>query len=201
MALIGYICPASYDPTGDVQRHAVEEAGAEVVHADEANGERRALQKCLMTAAAGDTLVVYGLDRLAHSTSGLIGLLDSLASRGVHLVSVSDLIDTRTETGVGLYRVVRLLLDSATRANEDKRKPVVMPALGADAGLPGKKARGRAQRDPEVLARGLALAKEPGANVLSVARALGRHRSNLYRFYPEIIEAIEAKKGGGDALP
>lgn len=48
---------------------------------------------------AGDTLLVYKLDRLARSLKDLLGLLERLESRGCGLRSLTEPIDTKSLAG------------------------------------------------------------------------------------------------------
>lgn len=48
---------------------------------------------------AGDTLMVWKLDRLARSTIELLTDIRSLTERGVHFVSIKDNIDTSSASG------------------------------------------------------------------------------------------------------
>ena len=48
------------------------------------------------TSAAGETLVVVRLDRLARSVSHLLGVIEQLEERGAHFRSLRDPIDTTT---------------------------------------------------------------------------------------------------------
>jgi DNA invertase Pin-like site-specific DNA recombinase len=59
--------------------------------------ERPGLEKCLTELAAGDTLLVYRLDRLGRSMPHLVSLLESLRIKGIGFKSICDgAIDTTT---------------------------------------------------------------------------------------------------------
>src|SRR4051812_37625244 len=49
-------------------------------------------------AQPGDVVVVFKLDRLGRSSGHVISMLDTLTSRGVHVRSIADGIDTTTTT-------------------------------------------------------------------------------------------------------
>ena len=56
--------------------------------------KRTELTRCLKTLAAGDTLIVWKLDRLGRSLRDLIGLLDDLKARGVAFGFPMETTDT-----------------------------------------------------------------------------------------------------------
>jgi DNA invertase Pin-like site-specific DNA recombinase len=60
---------------------------------------RPALSRCLKTLRAGDTLIVWKLDRLGRSLLDLIAMLDDLRARGVKFDSLTEAVDTTTPTG------------------------------------------------------------------------------------------------------
>lgn len=56
-------------------------------------------EKLLRTLTAGDTLVVWKLDRLGRSMRHLVTLIEELRQRGVNFRSLTDSIDTSTPMG------------------------------------------------------------------------------------------------------
>jgi DNA invertase Pin-like site-specific DNA recombinase len=50
-------------------------------------------------AREGDTIYIHSLDRLARSTKDLLSIVDELQSRGIHLASNKENINTSTATG------------------------------------------------------------------------------------------------------
>lgn len=60
--------------------------------------KRPALVRCLKTLRAGDTLIVWKLDRLGCSLRDLISIADDLRDRGTRFQSLTDSIDTETPT-------------------------------------------------------------------------------------------------------
>jgi DNA invertase Pin-like site-specific DNA recombinase len=63
----------------------------------------------LERADAGDTIVVWRLDRLGRSLRQLIGIVTGLGERGVQLRSLTEQLDTATSGG-------RLLSTSSGRS-------------------------------------------------------------------------------------
>ncbi len=68
--LIGYARVSTHDQTLALQQDALQQAGCERVFTDTASGataERRGLEEALDFVRAGDTLVIWRLDRLGRS--------------------------------------------------------------------------------------------------------------------------------------
>jgi DNA invertase Pin-like site-specific DNA recombinase len=100
--LIGYARVSTDDQHLDLQRDALEKAGCEKVYTDQQSGastERLGLNAILEMARAGDTLVVWRLDRLGRSLKHLIHLVEKLDHQGIGLRSLQENIDTTTSGG------------------------------------------------------------------------------------------------------
>src|SRR5262249_31377902 len=73
--------------------------------------KRPALLRCLKALRAGDTLVVWKLDRLGRSLRDLITRLDDLRDRGIRFQSLTEAIDTETPTGRAMWRMIGVLAE------------------------------------------------------------------------------------------
>lgn len=79
--LIGYVRVSTNDQNTELQRNALECAGCERIFEDKISGtksDRPGLKKLLRTLSAGDTLVVWKLDRLGRSMRHLVTLIEEL---------------------------------------------------------------------------------------------------------------------------
>ena len=75
---IGYARVSTEDQNPDLQLAALRKVGCERIFIEKATGahvKRTELTRCLKTLAAGDTLIVWKLDRLGRSLRDLIALL------------------------------------------------------------------------------------------------------------------------------
>ncbi|WP_067975909.1 recombinase family protein [Mycolicibacter icosiumassiliensis] len=177
--LIGYARVSTADQSPDLQLDALAAAGAVKVYTDRgvsgALSHRLELDRCLEHLRAGDTLVVWRLDRLARSLRNLLELVESLSQRGIHLRSLTESIDTGSASG-------RLVLSVFGALAEFERSLVVERT---QAGLAAAKARGtRLGRRPSLSDSQLDQARTlvaAGHRVEEVARTLGVGRSTLYR--------------------
>src|SRR5262245_37731334 len=101
--IVGYARVSKDGQTLDAQNAALREAGCEKVFAEKVSGtktHRAQLAKAIAALAAGDTLVVCKLDRLARSTRDLLNTLAAIAEAGATFKSLGDpWCDTTTAHG------------------------------------------------------------------------------------------------------
>src|SRR3989442_1018827 len=104
----GYARVSTQDQTLDLQKDALTKAGCNRIFTDTASGastERRGLDEALDHLRAGDTLVVWRLDRLGRSLRHLIDTITALHERGIGFKSLSENIDTTTSGGKLIFHV------------------------------------------------------------------------------------------------
>ncbi len=107
--LIGYARVSTTDQDLTLQLDALTKAGCEKVFTDKASGakiDRPGLIEALGFARAGDTLVIWKLDRLGRSIHGLIALAADLSERGIDFRSLTDGFDTSTASGRLLFHIL-----------------------------------------------------------------------------------------------
>ena len=112
--LMGYIRVSTSDQNTDLQRNALMCAGCEQIFEDKISGktaDRPGLKKVLRTLRAGDTLMVWKLDRLGRSMRHLVMLTDELRQRGINFRSLTDSIDTSTPMGRFFFHVMGALAE------------------------------------------------------------------------------------------
>src|SRR5664280_2530012 len=105
---LGYARVSSASQNLDGQDDALRAVGCEKVFADTASGtltQRPELAACLGYLRAGDTLVVWRLDRLGRSLRHLVETVNGLAERGVAFRSLHEGIDTTTSTGRLIFHI------------------------------------------------------------------------------------------------
>lgn len=108
VALIGYARVSTGDQKLALQHDALNGAGCERTFDDHASGaktDRPGLAEALAYLRAGDTLVVWKLDRLGRSMSHLIEKVGELAARGVGFRSLTEQIDTTTSGGMLVFNI------------------------------------------------------------------------------------------------
>ena len=110
--LIGYARVSTFDQNVDLQEDALKRAGCEKIFSDKVSGakkERPGMNEAISHLRAGDTLVIWKLDRLGRSISHLIDIISRLDAMGVHFQSITDGIDTQTPAGRFFFHVMAAL--------------------------------------------------------------------------------------------
>src|SRR3712207_2875834 len=112
--LIGYARISTLDQTLALQQDALRAAGCERIFTDTASGaltDRPGLAEALSHLRAGDTLVVWRLDRLGRSLAHLIDAIKDLRQRGIHFKSLQEQLDTTTSGGKLVFHVFGALAE------------------------------------------------------------------------------------------
>ena len=96
------------------------------------------LEEVLSYLGAGDTLVVWRLDRLGRSLQHLIEVVAQLAARGIGFKSLTEQIDTTTPGGKLVFHVFGALAEFERDLIRERTQ----------AGLAAARARGERAADP-----------------------------------------------------
>jgi len=166
----GYARVSTEDQTVDLQVDALRLSGCDDVFVDHGvSGMARVrpeLQRLLGAVGAGDSIVVWKMDRLTRSLRHLLEFSEMLVERGVDLVSLNDPIDTSTIHGKAFFRIMGVLA-------ELERDMIV---ARTNAGIASAKARGVHCGRPRTL----------GWEQIAVARRLlaeGRSQRQVARLF------------------
>jgi DNA invertase Pin-like site-specific DNA recombinase len=113
--IYGYARTSTGDPTTVLQLAALKRARCSSSFEDKglsgAGVKRPALSRCLKALRAGDTPIVWKLDRLGRGLCDRITMLDGLRARGVELHSLTEAIDTATPTGRAMWQTIGVLAE------------------------------------------------------------------------------------------
>src|SRR5438270_3892916 len=142
--LIGYARISTLDQTLALQQDALTAAGCEQLYTDTVSGsvtERPGLTQALSHLRAGDTLVVWRLDRLGRSLSHLIETVSQLQQQGIGFRSLQEQIDTTTSGGKLIFHVFGALAEFERDVIRER----------THAGLAAARRRGRLFGRPKVL--------------------------------------------------
>lgn len=178
--LLGYARVSTDDQNLDLQRDALEAAGCERMFEDMASGakaDRIGLAALMTVLRAGDTVVIWRLDRLGRSLKNLIELVERLEAANVGLRSLQENIDTTSSGG-------RLVFHLFGALAEFERNLVRERTL---AGLAAARARGRMggrpkRLDPAKLALALRLHSEDKHTIREICQMMGISKSTLYNY-------------------
>jgi DNA invertase Pin-like site-specific DNA recombinase len=184
--LIGYmrVSKADGSQTTDLQRDALLAAGVEPAqfYEDHASGRldaRPGLVAALKALRAGDTLVVWKLDRLGRDLRHLINTVHDLTERGVGLKVLTGqgaAIDTTTPAGKLIFGIFAALAEFERELIAERTK----------AGLAAARARGRRggapyKMTPAKVPLAMAAMGQPETHIGALCRELGVTRQTLYR--------------------
>ena len=112
--LIGYARVSTQDQNLELQSEALRKAGCKKIFEDRASGnwaEHLGLSQARESLRAGDTFVVWKLDRLGRSVKHLVDLVGELQEQGVQFKSLTDSIDTGTPSGRFFFHVMASLAE------------------------------------------------------------------------------------------
>ena len=176
--IFGYARVSTTDQELDLQRRALENAGAGRLFEDKASGarlERPELARLLDQLREGDVVMVYKLDRLSRSLKDLLEVLARIDEASAGFRSLTEAIDTTTAAG-------RMMMQMLGAFAEFERAMIVERTK---AGLEAARRRGvRMGRPPALDADQRQEAREmlqAGRSKRSVARLFGVSRRTLDR--------------------
>lgn len=179
----------------DLQRDALLEAGVEpeALYEDKASGksdDRPHLAACLKALRAGDTLLVWKLDRLGRDLRHLVNIVHELTERGVGLKVLTGqgaAIDTTTASGKLVFGIFAALAEFERELISERTK----------AGLASARARGRKggrpyKMTPAKIRLAMASMGNKDTNVGALCKELGITRQTLYGHVSPTGELREA---------
>ena len=198
MRLLGYTRVSTISQDAQLQRDALLAVGVEPrdVFADVTSGSRTAvdrpgMRRLLEYATAGDTVVVWRVDRLGRSLIDVLNTVDLLRERQITVRSVQDGIDPATSTG-------RLMLNMlATLAEYERELITERINAGIAAARQSGTQFGRPPVDPRVVAEKLTVtadARAKGRTAAEAAQLVGWSRATLYRHQAAADRAPQDKR-------
>jgi DNA invertase Pin-like site-specific DNA recombinase len=150
-----------------------------MIYKDRASGKREdrpELEACLKALRAGDTLVVWKLDRLGRSLSHLLQIVEGLKTKGAAFRSLTEGMDTTTASGEMLFNLLGTLAQF--------ERALILERVSA--GLASARKRGRVggaafKMTPAKLRLAAASMVNPGMTIGDLAKELGVSRQTLYQ--------------------
>ena len=178
--LIGYAWVATHDQNLDLQRDALKAAGCERVIVEKMSGAasaRPGLAQLKDILRAGDTLVVWRLDRLGRSLRDLIDWVGYLDDKHVGLRSLHEAIDTTSPTGKLTFHIFGALAEFERTLIRDRTQ----------AGLSAARARGRKGGRPPRLNKdkrelAIRLYNERQVPIARICAMMGISKPTLYAY-------------------
>lgn len=179
---IGYARVSTDDQNLDLQRDALLKAGCGTIYEEAASGksaDRPELEQCRKALRAGDTLVVWRLDRLGRSLPDLVQIVAELEQRGVGFESLTEKIETDSAAGRLVFHVFAALSEFERNLIRERTQ----------AGLAAARARGRAggrkpKLDDKQVREIRRLMTDPTIPVSQIAKSYKVSRTTIYKVAP-----------------
>ena len=176
--IFGYARVSTESQNLDRQIDALKKYGVDYIYNEKMTGtkrERPELTKMLDRMTEGDTVVIESLSRLGRSTKDLIELTELFQSKGVHLVSLKESIDTNTSTGKLLFTLMSAIAQFERDTIADRTRE----------GLRSARARGRKGGRPKVnqeaIKKAIKLYNTGQYSIKEIEELTGVKKSTLYR--------------------
>jgi DNA invertase Pin-like site-specific DNA recombinase len=178
--LVGYARISTTDQTLNLQRDALTKEGCSKIFTDTASGaksEREGLIEAISYVRAGDTLVVWKLDRLGRSLKDLITRITELNDRKIGFKSLTEQIDTTTSGGKLIFHIFGALAEFERDIIKERTQ----------AGLEAARTRGRLGGRPKALSpEKIKLVRklyaDKSTSVAEICKMLGISRHTLQRY-------------------
>lgn len=179
----GYARVSTEEQNLNLQIDALKSVGCEKIFTDKESGvkfNRVGLEELMKALRAGDTLVIWQLDRLGRSIVDLIRIVNEFKNIGVNFICIKDNIDTTTVLGEFTFHLFAALAELERGRIRERTK----------AGLESARARGRLGGRPKGLsieAKNKAIAaaslyNEGKLTVVQIAKQLNISVQTLYRY-------------------
>ena len=184
--LIGYARVSTHEQTLDLQLDALKQAGCseDKIYQDKissAKEHRPALESALDQLRAGDTLVVWRLDRLGRSLQELITLVNGIHAKDTGFKSLTENMDTTTSGGKLVFHFFGTLAEFERDIIRERTR----------AGLDAARARGRRGGRPRLevdnakrkkIEMAKSLYEDPSHSIEDICRTLHISRATLFRY-------------------
>ncbi|HIG9759843.1 TPA: recombinase family protein [Escherichia coli] len=185
---IGYVRVSTNDQNTDLQRQALERAGCEQVFEEKMSGtvaNRPALKKLLRTLNAGDTLVVWKLDRIGRNVLHALLMFQQLQEKGINFCSITDGVDLKTASG--RYNFRNILSAAQYESDLNSERTLAGLAIARSKGRIG----GRRPKFSDEQWQQMGALIAAGKSRRYVARIYNVGLSTLYKRFP--VTGIQTK--------
>ncbi len=191
--LIGYARVSTDDQSLELQTRALKEAGCLNIYEEHISGAKKVrpqLDLALKDLRAGDTLVVWRLDRLSRSMRDLYERLEQVREAGAGFRSLTEHFDFTTATGRLILGMLAIMAEFERQLTIERTKAgmAVLKAKGATLGAPVKMyadkkrlARAMLKENERRVVRGKKVWRKRYSKV-AVAKKLGVSTGTIHAF-------------------
>lgn len=161
--IIGYARVSTGEQRLDLQIQALEHAGCDQIFTDHGQSGsrfgREGLGGALEALTPGCTLVVWRLDRLGRSLSGLVALLEQLGERDVDFLSITESINTASSGGKLMFHMMAALAEFERSLISERTR----------AGMAAAKANGKSLGRPRILTNDQLISARHAIDVMNLS--------------------------------
>jgi DNA invertase Pin-like site-specific DNA recombinase len=180
---VGYIRFSKNDLNGSRQLDMLTQAGCQRIFIDNVAGAKKeypGLEATLNYLQAGDTLIVWRLERLGRSFKHLVDTVNHLAEQRIGFQSLQESIDTTAADGQRVIQTFAALAEFQRNTMRERTK----------AGLEAARARGRQGGRPKALDtenkdKLFKLYDERQYSVREICKIMGISSTTLYAYLKE----------------
>lgn len=144
--ICGYVRVSTEDQSHALQVDALRGAGVNIdrdLFSDTISGstmKRPGLKYLLRHLRAGDTLVVWKLDRLGRSLTGVLETIADIETMGIEIISVTEGFDTKTPFGRAMMQIILVFAEMERNMIAERTKAGMKAKRDADPSWrPGRK--------------------------------------------------------------
>ena len=186
--IFGYARVSKEEQNLDLQLDALRKYGVDEIFEEKLSSrklQRPVLQEVLLKLRAGDTLVIWRLDRLGRTVKQLITLAEEFDKKGINFVSVNENLDTTTATGRFTFHLFCALAQMERDVISERTK------AGLDAARSRGRSGGRSPVDEKTIATAVKMHRSNEFTVKEILESTGISRTTLYKY----VAAHGKKKG------
>lgn len=183
--LLGYARVSKSDAQETApQIRALKEAGCKKVFQEIASGgrwDRPELHRLLDQLRAGDTIVVWKLDRLSRSLKDLLTILERIDAAGVKFRSLTESIDTAGPAGRLLMQMLGSFAEFEREMIRERTRAGLREAR-ANGRVPGRKPKITTEQRKEIVEA----VSSGRKSMAEVVRLFKIHRGTVSRFVSQV---------------
>ena len=197
--IMGYARVSTEDQNLALQMEAMVKAGVERerIYTDKASGattKRPGFVAVLKALRAGDTLVIWKLDRLGRNLSQLLQTADYLKEHGIQLRVLTEAIDTSTPMGRFMFNVMGSFAQLEREMGQERTRAGLLLAKERGQKLGAKRRMTSEMVEAARMMMATVADGGQGMTALAVCRKLKIGKTTLYRE----LAATTQEKGADD---
>ncbi len=188
---IGYARTSREDQNLDLQLNALRKAGIKdkYIHQEKVSAlasKRPQYDLALKRCRAGDTLVVWKLDRLGRSVLHLIHTINDLKDRGVGFKSLTEGFDTTTPMGTLIFHIMAALAQMERDTTAERTAAGIEAAKERKTYTTRKLTFTKDQWDTACAAHNASLGDDKPLTLIQLAEISGMAYARIYNYREDI---------------